>query len=57
MVQQVALVSQAPSVPHAEVSRVSAALQKQVTRDFGPIWSVTATVDGFADLSDVPLGY
>src|SRR4029078_7815821 len=57
MVQQVALVSQAPSVPHAEVSRVSAALQKQVTRDFGPIWDVTATVDGFADLSDVPLGY
>ena len=57
MVQQVALVSQAPSVPHSEVSRVSAALQKQVTRDFGPIWSVTATVDGFADLSDVPLGY
>jgi hypothetical protein len=39
------------------VSRVSAALQKQVSRDFGPIWNVTATVDGFAKLADVPLGY
>src|SRR5260221_2089238 len=57
MVQQVALVSQAPSVTHKEVSRVSAAIQKQVTRDFGPIWSVTATVDSFAALDDVPLGY
>ena len=57
MVQQVALVSQASSVTHKEVSRVSAAIQKQVTRDFGPIWSVTATVDSFDSLDDVPLGY
>jgi hypothetical protein len=57
MLQQVALVSQARSVPHGEVSRVAAAIQKQVARDFGPLWSVTATVDGFARLADVPLGY
>jgi hypothetical protein len=28
-----------------------------VTRDFGPIWDVTGTVDAFARLEDVPLGY
>jgi len=41
----------------SDVTRVAAALQKQATRDFGPIWGVTATVDGFASLDDVPLGY
>ena len=57
MLQQVALVSQAPSVALSEVVKVSAALQKQASRDFAPVWDVAATVDGFARLSDVPLGY
>ncbi|CUU58068.1 hypothetical protein Ga0074812_11698 [Parafrankia irregularis] len=42
---------------HHQVMEVTAALQKQVTRDFAPIWGVSATVDAFAKLSDVPLGY
>jgi hypothetical protein len=37
--------------------RVSAALQKQAVRDLGPVWNVTATVDAFAKLEDVPDGY
>ena len=41
----------------SDITRVAAALQKQATRDFSPIWGVTATVDGFASLDDVPLGY
>src|SRR5438132_1588969 len=41
----------------SDLTRVAAALQKQVTRDFGPIWEVEATVDAFAHLEDVPLGY
>jgi hypothetical protein len=57
ILKQVALVSQAPSVPLSEVVKVSAALQKQVSRDFAPIWNVNATVDAFARLEDVPLGY
>ena len=57
MLLQVALVSQSSSVAFAEVARVSAAIQKQVSRDFGPIWSISATLDSFAELSDVPLGY
>lgn len=41
----------------SDITRVAAALQKQVIRDFGPIWGVRATVDAFASLEDVPLGY
>ena len=40
-----------------DLSRVSSALQKQVTRDFGPLWNIEATVDAFTDLNDVPLDY
>ena len=57
MLVQVALVSQTKTVPFSEVAKVSAALQKQAVRDFGPIWNVQATVDPFDKLSHVPLGY
>ena len=52
-----ALVSETNRVDPGELMTVSAALQKQVTRDFGPIWNVEATVDPFAELDDVPVGY
>jgi hypothetical protein len=57
LVRQVALVSDVPSISFSELTSVSAALQKQVTRDFGPIWDVTGTVDPFNKLEDVPIGY
>ena len=41
----------------ADLSHVAAALQKQVTRDFGPVWDVMGTVSPFQRLEDVPLGY
>src|SRR5258708_7085140 len=55
----VALVSEmdASDLSISELSTVSAALSKQVSRDFGPIWAVNATVDAFASLDDVPPGY
>ncbi len=53
----VALVSDSPSVAFADVANVSAALNKQATRDFGPVWSVTATVDAFDKLESVPVDY
>ena len=40
-----------------EVAIVAAAIQKQVTRDFGPIWNVAATVSYFPTHDAVPLGY
>ncbi len=57
IVQHVALVSESDSVSLAEAAQVSAALQKQVVRDFGSIWLLQATVDAFETLEDVPLGY
>lgn len=57
LVPHVALVADTPAVSFAEVSAVSAALQKQVTRDFGPVWSVSATVDSFDQLESVPVDY
>jgi hypothetical protein len=57
LTRQVALVSEVPAITASELSNVSAAIQKQVTRDFGPIWDVNATVDSFQKLEDVPLGY
>jgi len=57
MVNQVALVSQTDSVSLSDLTLVSAALQKQVTRDLTPLWNVEASVDAFESLDDVPLGY
>ena len=54
---QVALVSESPSVSFRDVSSVAAALQKQATRDFGPIWQVSATVSAFDALESVPVDY
>jgi hypothetical protein len=54
---QLALVSESGQVPMKDVMKVAAALQKQATRDLAPIWEVSATVDAFETLEDVPLGY
>jgi hypothetical protein len=39
------------------VAKAAAAVQKQVTDHFGPAWDVTATVDAFPSLDDMPHGY
>jgi len=53
--RHVALVSETPNISFSELTRVSAALQKQAMRDLGPVWEIQATVDAFADLDDVPV--
>src|SRR5271156_4305824 len=53
----VALVSDTQAVSFSDIANVSAALQKQVTRDFGPVWDVNATVDAFENLEAVPVDY
>ncbi|HEV7799370.1 MAG TPA: hypothetical protein VGO73_14525 [Pyrinomonadaceae bacterium] len=57
LIRQLALVSDTKKVSFSAVSRVGAALQKQATRDLASIWQVKATVDSFARLEDVPVGY
>jgi hypothetical protein len=56
MVVHVALVSKAKGISQTTLSRVAGAMQKQVLRDFGPIWNVQASVDSYPTLSSVPLG-
>jgi len=53
----IALVPDSPSVTLADISPVASAIQKQVTRDFGPIWAINATVDAFEKLEAVPIDY
>ncbi|HEY1271488.1 MAG TPA: hypothetical protein VGF08_05865 [Terriglobales bacterium] len=53
----VALVSDTTVVDFSQITAVAAALQKQVTRDFGPLWTVEATVSAFDKLESVPVDY
>ena len=53
----VALVSLTRDVSTRELMKVAAAVQKQVTRDFAPLWGLRATVAAFDELKDVPSDY
>ena len=53
----VAITTAGASVPSRELDHVAAALQVQATRDLGPLWSLAVTVERFASLDDVPVGY
>ena len=57
LLRQVALVSESKRVTPSDLTKVSAALQKQATRDLVQFWNVKATVDAFPQLEDVPVGY
>lgn len=57
LVTELALVADTEQITCSQLNRVGAALQKQATRDVGPIWQVTATLDSFDRLEDVPIGY
>jgi hypothetical protein len=56
-VQQIAIVRHTDALAPDELMDVSAAIQKQVTRDFAPIWGINATVDPFLSVERVPVGY
>src|SRR5271167_564704 len=52
-----ALISQTAAASPESVMEVAAAVQRQVARDFAPVWGVAATVEPFARLEQVPTGY
>ena len=52
-----ALVVESRRVSPYEIHEVAAALQRQISRDFAPIWQVDASIDGFSSLARVPPGY
>lgn len=56
LLRHIGLVSETQSISFSELSRVSAALQKQAIRDLGPVWNIQATVDAFGRLEDLPVG-
>jgi len=56
--RRIAIVSETTgSIGFPTLSRVSAAIQRQVVKDFCPVWGVDATVDAFPSLNDIPVGY
>ncbi len=57
LLRQLALVSESNQIPRGDVLKVSAAIQKQASRDLAPVWEISATCDTFDKLEDVPAGY
>ena len=57
LLRQVGLVSESKRIKPSQLTKVSAALQKQATRDLVQFWNVKATVDAFPRLEDIPIGY
>ena len=55
--RNVALVADTKKITPSQLTKVAAALQKQATRDFNPLWDIEANVSGFAKLEDVPTDY
>src|SRR4051812_32373305 len=57
LLHHIGVVSDSSSIPLSDVTKVSAAVQKQVTRDFAPVWNVAATIDAFGSLEELPIDY
>ena len=57
LTNNLALISQVPDVELPELSRIAAALQKQITRDFTPLWNVSGNIGAFGRIEDVPVDY
>jgi len=57
LTEHVALVSLTRDISFGSLLRVAAAVQKQLARDFDPIWQIAATVDVFEDLTSMPTDY
>src|SRR5215467_9226967 len=55
--RNVGLVGDTNQITPSELTKVAAALQKQATRDFGPIWHIQSSVSAFSKLEDVPTDY
>jgi hypothetical protein len=57
LTDHIALVSLTREISTRSLLQAGAAVQKQLTRDFMPIWGFRATLDTFEDLSSVPSDY
>jgi hypothetical protein len=57
LTDHIALVSLTRDISTRSFLQAAAAVQKQITRDFTPIWGLPATVAAFEDLASVPSDY
>ncbi|MDQ3997994.1 MAG: hypothetical protein M3303_13375 [Gemmatimonadota bacterium] len=57
LTEHLAIVSLTREVSTRDLLRASAAVQKQIARDFTPYWGLSATVHAFDDLESVPSDY
>jgi hypothetical protein len=57
MLRHIGIVSQSKKLKSSDVAATAAAIQRQVSRDFGPTWQIEATVSYYEKLTDIPLGY
>src|SRR4051812_33471184 len=57
LLAQVALVGDTPNLSASELTAVTAALQKQISRDLTQYWELDASISPFVSLDDVPPGY
>ena len=56
VIRRIGIVSQSSRTTPDEVARVAAALNQQVLRDFAPEWDVTATVQVYSRIREMPFG-
>ena len=56
-INQIALVSLTSQISPSDLAATASAIQKQITRDLGPIWGIQATINSFPDLKSIPAGY
>jgi len=54
---RIALVSRTDRLSKPQLTRVAAALNKQLKNDFGPAWQITATIEVFDPSQDIPPDY
>jgi hypothetical protein len=57
LTKYIGLISQTRSVSMAQVLQIAAAIQKQLTRDFLPLWNIPANIQAFNSLDDMPTDY
>lgn len=57
LLKHLAIINESAQHETSYVMRIAAALQKQIVRDFAPIWKTSATVALFENEADVPIDY
>jgi hypothetical protein len=57
LMRKVAVISESKKIKFGDVLRVGAALHTQAVRDLAPTWNISAMVNAYETLEDMPIGY